>query len=141
MPHNAECSLWKTKSIFIFYVPHIGKNSYPFVVIYNKYLHDFSLYSCISEIKVLRSHWYSSLWWSSIKNIIDQSIVVLAALLEALECCREWWLGSNSSCFCFGPESLGYVWFSENLRENARERKYKGKVEGKEKVKENKKID
>ena len=30
-------------------------------------------------------------------------------------------------------KSLGYVWFSENLRENARERKYKGKVEGKKK--------
>ena len=109
MTHTAECSLWKTKSIFIFYVPHVGKNSYSFVVIYNKYLHDFSLYSCISEIKVLRSHWYSSLWWSSIKNIIDQSIVVLAALLEALECCWEWWLWSNSSCFCFGPESLVYI--------------------------------
>ena len=28
---------------------------------------------------------------------------------------------------------LGYVWFSENLKENARERKYKGKVEGNKK--------
>ena len=28
---------------------------------------------------------------------------------------------------------LGYVWFSENLRENARERKYKGKIERKKK--------
>ena len=29
--------------------------------------------------------------------------------------------------------SLGYVWFSKNLKENARERKYKGKTEEKKK--------
>ena len=28
---------------------------------------------------------------------------------------------------------IGYVWFSENLKENAKERKYKGKVEEKKK--------
>ena len=30
-------------------------------------------------------------------------------------------------------ETIGYVWFPENLRENERERKYKEKVEGKKK--------
>ena len=34
-----------------------------------------------------------------------------------------------------GKPPLGYVWFSENLRENVRERKYKGKIEGKKKWK------
>ena len=33
----------------------------------------------------------------------------------------------------FSFNNLGYVWFSENLRENARERKYKEKIEGKKK--------